>query len=54
VIDSLVGGLLEQRQEARAAKDFATADKVRDQLTAAGIEIEDTPQGARWSVKGDN
>ena len=54
VIDSLVGGLLEQRQEARASKDFATADRVRDQLTAAGIEIEDTPQGARWSVKGDN
>jgi cysteinyl-tRNA synthetase len=53
VIDSLVGGLLEQRQEARATKDFATADKVRDQLTAAGIEIEDTPQGARWSVKGN-
>jgi cysteinyl-tRNA synthetase len=52
VIDSLVGGLLEQRQEARAAKDFATADRVRDQLAAAGIEIEDTPQGARWSVKG--
>ncbi len=54
VIDSLVGGLLEQRQEARASKDFAAADRVRDQLTAAGIEIEDTPQGARWSVKGDN
>jgi cysteinyl-tRNA synthetase len=54
VIDTLVGTLLEQRQEARAAKDFAAADRVRDQLTAAGIEIEDTPQGARWSVKGDN
>ncbi|MEV7398606.1 cysteine--tRNA ligase [Aeromicrobium sp. NPDC092404] len=54
VIDSLVGGLLEQRQAARADKDFATADRVRDQLTAAGIEIEDTPQGARWSVKGEN
>jgi cysteinyl-tRNA synthetase len=53
VIDSLVGGLLEQRQEARAGKDYATADRVRDQLTAAGIEIEDTPQGARWSVKGE-
>jgi cysteinyl-tRNA synthetase len=54
VIDSLVGGLLDQRQEARATKDFAAADRVRDQLTAAGIEIEDTPQGARWSVKGEN
>ncbi len=52
-IDSLVGGLLEQRQEARANKDFAAADRIRDQLAAAGIDIEDTPQGARWSVKGD-
>jgi cysteinyl-tRNA synthetase len=42
--------LIEQRQEARATKDFATADRVRDQLAAAGVEIEDTPQGPRWSV----
>ncbi|WP_311208697.1 MULTISPECIES: cysteine--tRNA ligase [unclassified Aeromicrobium] len=47
----LVDALLEQRQEARAAKDFATADRVRDQLAAAGIEIEDTAQGPRWSVQ---
>lgn len=53
VIGSLVEGLLDQRQEARAARDFATADRVRDQLAAAGIDIEDTPQGARWSVKGN-
>ena len=51
-IDSLVAGLLDEREQARAAKDWATADRVRDQLTAAGIEIEDTPHGARWSVKG--
>lgn len=48
----LVEALLAQRQEARAAKDFATADRVRDQLAAAGIDIEDTAQGPRWSVKG--
>jgi cysteinyl-tRNA synthetase len=47
---TLVEALLEQRQEARASKDFATADRVRDQLAAAGVEIEDTPQGPRWSV----
>jgi cysteinyl-tRNA synthetase len=47
---ALVDALIEQRQEARAAKDFATADRVRDQLAAAGVEIEDTPQGPRWSV----
>ena len=49
-LDVLVAALLDQRQAARAAKDFATADVVRDQLAAAGIEIEDTPQGPRWSV----
>jgi cysteinyl-tRNA synthetase len=47
---ALVDALIEQRQEARATKDFATADRVRDQLAAAGVEIEDTPQGPRWSV----
>ncbi|MFT4188774.1 MAG: cysteine--tRNA ligase [Aeromicrobium sp.] len=51
-LDTLVGTLLEQRATARAEKDFATADRVRDQLSAAGIDIEDTPHGPRWSVKG--
>jgi cysteinyl-tRNA synthetase len=51
-LDSLVQALIAQREEARAGKDFATADRVRDQLAAAGIDIEDTAQGARWSVKG--
>jgi cysteinyl-tRNA synthetase len=50
-LDSLVQALIAQREEARAAKDFATADRVRDQLAAAGIEVEDTAQGARWSVQ---
>jgi cysteinyl-tRNA synthetase len=49
-VDALVGALLEQRSAARAAKDFATADTIRDRLKAAGIEIEDTPQGPRWSL----
>ena len=50
-LDTLVHALIAQREEARAAKDFATADRVRDQLAAAGIEVEDTAQGARWNVK---
>ncbi len=50
-LGSLVLALLEQRQQARATKDFATADLVRDQLAAAGVEVEDTPHGPRWSVK---
>jgi cysteinyl-tRNA synthetase len=49
-LDSLVQALITQREEARAAKDFATADRVRDQLAAAGIEVEDTAQGSRWTL----
>jgi cysteinyl-tRNA synthetase len=52
VVDVLVRGLLERRAEARAAKDFAAADAIRDQIKAAGIEIEDTPSGPKWSVQG--
>ena len=53
-VDALVAGLLEQRNEARAAKDFATADAIRDRIKAAGIEIEDTPNGPQWSLEGNN
>jgi cysteinyl-tRNA synthetase len=49
-VDVLVAGLLEQRAEARARKDFATADAIRARLKDAGIEIEDTPQGPKWSL----
>ena len=52
VVDALVKGLLDRRAEARAAKDFAAADAIRDQIKAAGIEIEDTPDGPKWSVQG--
>jgi cysteinyl-tRNA synthetase len=52
VVDVLVGALLERRAEARADKDFAAADAIRDQIKAAGIEIEDTPAGPKWSVQG--
>ncbi len=50
VVDALVKGMLEQRAEARANKDFAAADAIRDRIKAAGVEIEDTPDGPRWSV----
>lgn len=46
--DTLMQILLDLRQEARAAKNYAQADAIRDRLAAAGIVLEDTPQGARW------
>ncbi len=49
-VDVLVAGLLEQRAEARAAKDFAAADALRDRIKAAGIEVEDGPSGSTWSL----
>ncbi len=44
-VDVLVAGLLEHRAEARAAKDWAPPTQIRDQIKAAGIEVEDTPAG---------
>ena len=48
LVDSLMKIILSLRQEARAAKNWKTADKIRDELKAAGIIVEDTPQGATW------
>jgi cysteinyl-tRNA synthetase len=50
VVDSLVAVALEQREAARARKDFAAADAIRAQLSAIGITIEDTPGGPRWTL----
>jgi cysteinyl-tRNA synthetase len=50
VTDGLVALALEQRQAARARKDFPAADAIRDQLTALGVTVEDTPQGPRWEL----
>jgi cyanophycinase-like exopeptidase len=44
----LVEALLERRAAARAARDFATADALRDRLAAAGVEVRDGPSGAEW------
>ena len=49
-LDALVQAELERRTQARADKDFVTADAVRDRLAAAGITITDTPDGPTWSL----
>jgi cysteinyl-tRNA synthetase len=48
--DGLVSLALDQRQAARGRRDFAAADAIRDQLTALGVTVEDTPQGPRWEL----
>jgi len=47
-----IEALLQQREDARGARDFAAADEIRDRLSAAGITIEDGPTGARWRRSG--
>ena len=49
-LDHLVTALLDQRAEARAARDWARADALRDELTAAGVVVEDSAAGVRWHV----
>ncbi|MBJ7290774.1 cysteine--tRNA ligase [Williamsia sp.] len=53
-LDVLVSAELDRRATARADKDFATADAVRDRLAQAGVEVTDTADGAQWNLKGRN
>lgn len=46
---ALVEMLIQMRQDARASKNYALADQLRNQLTAIGIVLQDTPQGVKWS-----
>ena len=49
VLDEDIEALIQKRQEARANRDFATADQIRDQLAAQGIKLLDTKDGVRWT-----
>ncbi|MBB5175006.1 cysteine--tRNA ligase [Texcoconibacillus texcoconensis] len=48
MLDEEIEALIEQRNEARKNRDFATADRIRDELKEKNIILEDTPQGVRW------
>lgn len=49
-LDGLVRSLLDRREQARAGKDWARADAIRDELAAAGVVVRDGAGGAAWSV----
>jgi cysteinyl-tRNA synthetase len=51
-LDALLSTLIEQRARARADKDWAAADRIRDALAAAGVVLEDTADGTHWSIHG--
>ena len=51
IIDGLMGMVLEQRAAAKAAKDWATSDHIRDALKALGIQVKDTKDGAEWTIE---
>jgi cysteinyl-tRNA synthetase len=46
--DPRIDAMLAEREAARGARDFATADRIRDELAAEGVTLIDTPDGPRW------
>jgi len=51
VVGALVKLTLQQRDAARARRDYSTSDAIRDGLEEIGVVVEDTPQGPRWELK---
>jgi cyanophycinase-like exopeptidase len=51
VVGPFVDALLAERERARAARDWAAADAIRDRLLAAGVELHDTPDGTTWELR---
>lgn len=51
LVEQLMKLIIDIRQDSRKKKDWATADQIRDRLQAAGIVLEDSPQGVRWKLK---
>ncbi|MCU1551795.1 MAG: cysteinyl-tRNA synthetase [Glaciihabitans sp.] len=50
-LDALVERLIEDREKARSDRDFASADRIRNELAEAGISLEDSPTGTHWSIE---
>jgi cysteinyl-tRNA synthetase len=48
----VITAVLDARSSAREQKDFATSDRLRDALTAGGVIVSDTPEGATWTLAG--
>jgi cysteinyl-tRNA synthetase len=53
VLDTEIERLIQERLAARARKDFAASDRIRDDLAARGIILKDTPQGTRWERRNN-
>jgi cysteinyl-tRNA synthetase len=51
LVDGLIGMIVEQRRQAKAAKDWATSDRIRDELKALGVQIKDTKDGCEWTIE---
>lgn len=51
-LDTLIRTMITQRAQARTEKDWPAADRIRDAIAAAGITLEDTPDGTHWSIDG--
>jgi cysteinyl-tRNA synthetase len=52
VLKARIDGLVAERQRAREAKDWASADRLRAELTALNVEVMDGPTGATWRIRG--
>ena len=50
-LDEEIEELIRQRTEARKQKDWATADRIRDELKERHVVLEDTPQGVKWHIE---
>ena len=51
IVSGLMDMVLEERAKAKAAKDWAASDAIRDHLKALGITVKDTKDGAEWSIQ---